>query len=227
MISPTNQLPPHYMPCEFDIVIGKGKKFFHHKGNSMLRSLAQSLLTKYSLAETKLNKSRIISDVIDHIRLNGNFVKRNSKSGEWIVAEDLLSREKTSAVFRDAMHQRSRSESTSGLMAKKAISGAITEQQVTALPPMISSLDSSILNQVLVPMPPLSHPSGPFQSENFTLDWPSIMGRQQQSIQSAGTPAAAEEKKDLFSIFALALTDINSDDDPFEPKPIFEGNRCA
>ena len=27
-----NQLPPNFIPGDDDIVIGKGKKYFHHKG---------------------------------------------------------------------------------------------------------------------------------------------------------------------------------------------------
>ena len=195
----------------------------------MLRSMAQSMLKKYSLANTKLDKSLIISDVVEHIRQNGNFVKRDSKSDQWVLAEDLLCREKISAVFRDALHQQSRSGS--GSMPKKAIAQAIEKQQHyqrRALPAM-PSLECTTLKQVRVPLPSpaLSSSCAPVSSQNFTVDWTTLLRNQHQSPQNTSMSAATAEKKDLFSLFSLAISDINTDDDPFEPKPIFEGNRCA
>ena len=60
----------------------------------MLRRLAASMIGEYEKAKTKMDKSIIITNVVDRIRSNGQFVKLQQKSGRWQLAEDLLCREK-------------------------------------------------------------------------------------------------------------------------------------
>jgi hypothetical protein len=100
----THVLPEDYTPGVHDVVVGKGKKYFNHSGNEMLRTLAASMIDDYNKSCTKLDKSVIISHVVDRVRASGIFVKFHLASGRWLVAEDLLCREKTSAVFREALH---------------------------------------------------------------------------------------------------------------------------
>ena len=228
-----NQLPAGYNPSENDVVIGKGKKYYNHKGNAMLRLLAHEMLPRYITAKTKLEKSLIISEVSEVVRAQGNFIKRDNVSDDWVLAEDLLTREKVSAVLRDCLHQ-SKKRSGPGFMPKKSMSSrAIQEQQAREA---MSGLGHTTFSQVLVPLPPLAIPSCLAPSPDaFTIDWPSILREQQASNQDGGSvPTTSTQigKKDLFSIFSLALADIGTDgDDPFEPRPIceqrFEGNRCA
>ena len=66
-------------------------------------------MDEYSNAQTKPDKSNIISAVVEHVRQSGNFVKKDLSSGTWYYAEDLLCREKCSQTFRDALHQTYRS----------------------------------------------------------------------------------------------------------------------
>ncbi|CAB9496448.1 Nitrilase family, member 2 [Seminavis robusta] len=101
----SNALPETFAPSACDVVVGKGKKYFKHEGNQMLRRLAVSMIAEYAEARTKMDKSLIISNVVDRIRDSGSFVKVDLASGRWLIAEDLLCREKTSAVFRDALHE--------------------------------------------------------------------------------------------------------------------------
>jgi hypothetical protein len=169
-----NQLPEYYTPGDRDVVIGKGKKYFFHKGesvvgvstcsyrclydietnfpmhgsvpqgNAMLRDLVASMLDEYALAKTKLEKSLIISDAAERVRQNGNFVKRDTRTNKWVLAEDLLCREKISAVFRDALHQRGRIGSGPGRVGcssftKQAIHHVVEQEKKrrTSAPPAL------------------------------------------------------------------------------------------
>jgi len=94
-------LPAGFLPGDHDVVIGKGKKFYFHTGNQWLRTLVSTMLDEYKEAQTKSDKSNIISDIVEYVRKNGRFVRRDQKNGTWIFAEPLLCREKCSQGFRD------------------------------------------------------------------------------------------------------------------------------
>jgi hypothetical protein len=64
---------------------------------------------------TKLEKSYILSDVVEKVRANsgvGGFVKKD-KEGRWYEVGDFLAREKTSQAFRDVLHDKYKSSNTS------------------------------------------------------------------------------------------------------------------
>jgi hypothetical protein len=119
-----NALPEDYTPGDNDVVVGKGKKYFRHLGNEMLRQMAASMIADYDKSCTKLDKSLIISSVVDRIRASGMFVKFDPSSGRWLVAEELLCREKTSAVFRDALHDHRKAASSSAKLGKRQRDGS-------------------------------------------------------------------------------------------------------
>jgi hypothetical protein len=120
-----NALPEDYTPGDNDVVVGKGKRYFRHSGNEMLRQMAVARIVDYDKSCTKLDKSLIISNVVDRIRASGMFVKCDVSSGRWLVAEDLLCREKTSAVFRDALHDHRKATSSSAKLGKRKLYGGI------------------------------------------------------------------------------------------------------
>jgi hypothetical protein len=99
-------LPTSFDPSEHDFICGRGRKIFMHVGNQRFRHIVESRLREYSNATTKLEKSNIICEMVDHVRSNsphGGFVKKASKDGRWYQLGDFLSREKTSQAFRDAL----------------------------------------------------------------------------------------------------------------------------
>jgi hypothetical protein len=69
-------LPDNFVPGSKTVVVGKGKRYFYHSGNVWLRELAASMLHEYDAAVSKLDKSLIISDVVELVRKYGAFVKR-------------------------------------------------------------------------------------------------------------------------------------------------------
>jgi hypothetical protein len=115
-------LPESFNPAEKDIVCGRGRKIFMLVGNQRFRQLVESRLHAYSNAATKLEKSYIIGQMMDHLRSHGGFVKRSSKDGRWYQLGGFLAREKVSQAFRDALAEQqcsSNSESKKELRSSK------------------------------------------------------------------------------------------------------------
>ena len=78
-------LPDGFEPGEHDVLCGRGRKCFNHPGNVKFREIVQSFLAQYSKAMTKLEKSYILSDVVEKVRKNsgiGGFIKKN-EDGSW------------------------------------------------------------------------------------------------------------------------------------------------
>lgn len=80
---------------------------YGHIGNSRFRHRVIGMLDAYRQAKSKLDKSKVLSDVVEQVRMNsplGGFVKQDVK-GRWHEVGDFLAREKTSQAFRDALHE--------------------------------------------------------------------------------------------------------------------------
>lgn len=108
-------LPVGYEPGEHDVLCGRGRKCFNHMGNVKFRAIVQSFLPQYSKAVAKLEKSYILSDVVEQVRKNsgiGGFIKKDPDSGRWYEVGDFLAREKTSQAFRDVLHDKYKSSNT-------------------------------------------------------------------------------------------------------------------
>lgn len=81
--------------------------------NRYFRTIIHHTTEKYSKVQSKLQRSMIVSDVIDAIRAKGNgFIRRNSR-GEWIECSDVMCREKVGQHFRNALGCRYKSSTKS------------------------------------------------------------------------------------------------------------------
>lgn len=108
-------LPEDFQPTEDDVICGRGKKCYAHIGNDRFRQRVTGMLDDYRKAKSKLDKSKVLSDVVEQVRANsprGGFVKQDSK-GRWFEVGDFLAREKTSQAFRDALHENYKSSNVS------------------------------------------------------------------------------------------------------------------
>lgn len=102
-----NLFPEDFEPGIFDVICGRGKKCYSHIGNDKFRQLVMGRLDEYSKARSKLDKSAVLNDVVEQVRLaspQGGFVKQE-ESGRWYEVGDFLAREKTSQAFRDCLHE--------------------------------------------------------------------------------------------------------------------------
>jgi hypothetical protein len=104
-----------FVPGPDDVICGRGKKSYSHVGNGRFRERVVAMLDEYSRAKSKLDKSSVLSDVVEQVRRAspaGGFVKQD-ESGIWYEVGDFLAREKTSQAFRDALHDRYKSSNVS------------------------------------------------------------------------------------------------------------------
>jgi hypothetical protein len=95
-----------FVPTQDDVICGRGKKCYNHIGNELFRRRVVSMLGEYRKTRSKLEKSKVLNDVVEQVRRNsplGGFVKQD-ESGRWYEVGDFLAREKTSQAFRDALH---------------------------------------------------------------------------------------------------------------------------
>lgn len=108
-------LPDHFEPGPDDVICGRGKKCYNHVGNERFRLRVLTFLDEYSRAKSKLDKSGVLSKVVEEVRHtspHGGFVKQDT-NGIWFEVGDFLAREKTSQAFRDALHDRYKSSNLS------------------------------------------------------------------------------------------------------------------
>ena len=114
-LSRMTPLAPGFVPGEDDVICGRGKKCYNHVGNTRFRQRVVAMLDEYANAKSKLDKSNVLSQVMDQVRRaspGGGFVKQD-ESDRWYEVGDFLAREKTSQAFRDALHERYKSSNIS------------------------------------------------------------------------------------------------------------------
>jgi hypothetical protein len=111
-----------YSLSNHDVICGRGKVCFNHPGNQKLRELVASSLKIYSQAACKVEKSIIVSNIVDVIRRgspNGGFVKQDPSGHYWLEVGDRLAREKVGQTLRDALSTQYRSSRGAKNMRRK------------------------------------------------------------------------------------------------------------
>lgn len=105
-------LPTDYKPGKFSIICGRGKGSYTAAGNAAFRALVKNNLQRYHDAPGRLEKSFIVSEVLNMIREScpvGAFVK--CEKGRWYDLDDTVCREKVGSLFRDFLHTEYKSSS--------------------------------------------------------------------------------------------------------------------
>ena len=73
----------HRCPRFLLVICARGKAAQNHPGNKFFRSVISKMHESYKQADTKLQRSIVVSEVVDMIRSKGmGFVKKES-SGKW------------------------------------------------------------------------------------------------------------------------------------------------
>ena len=92
-----------FKPRDFDVICARGNQAWNHGGNKVLRALVQKGKQQYGDATTKIQRSMVVTDIVNAIREKGNaFIKLDQKTGQWQDIGDYLSREKVSQLLRNA-----------------------------------------------------------------------------------------------------------------------------
>jgi hypothetical protein len=72
-------LPSDYTPHRFDVLCAKGREAKNHSGNVHYRRLIKQALPRYSKACCKLDKTIIVSEIVDKVQSSsplGGFIRR-------------------------------------------------------------------------------------------------------------------------------------------------------
>jgi hypothetical protein len=104
-------LGPDFCPGPYDVICARGAAAANHDGNLRFRKTVQDFVPQYSKATTKLEKSLLVSAIVDSVRdyaPDGGFVKK-FEDGNWYEVGDACAREKIGQTLRDALHQKYKS----------------------------------------------------------------------------------------------------------------------
>lgn len=101
------------VPGPFDVICARGKEAYNHQGNRYFRQIIHGATEKYSKVESKLQRSMIVTDIVDTIRVKGNGFLRKTNKGEWVECSDVMCREKVGQHFRNALGSRYKSSTKS------------------------------------------------------------------------------------------------------------------
>jgi hypothetical protein len=112
-------LPDDFELTPFDVVCGRGKGSYNRPGNKLFRTIVHNHVDAYQSAKSKLDKSMVLSCIVDQVREQNNgctrFVKqRRASRGDnktWYEIGDDLAREKVGHAIREAICTRNAAES--------------------------------------------------------------------------------------------------------------------
>jgi hypothetical protein len=89
------RLPERFQPSPMDVICARGKQAKAHPGNRRFRIMVETSLEKYRTSSSKLDKSLIVSSIVDAVRQAspyGGFVRE--ENGVWYEVGDHVAREK-------------------------------------------------------------------------------------------------------------------------------------
>jgi hypothetical protein len=103
-------LPTDFTPGPNDVVCARGKSYWDHEGNKLYRRLIANTTEKYSAAHDKVEKTLVVSEIVEAIhKRNGKLVKKDKKGGQWVEVDEIFAREKVGQSLRDGLSNKYRS----------------------------------------------------------------------------------------------------------------------
>ena len=126
------QLPEDFTPSPYSVLIGRGNACFNSTGNRRLRVIVSVYLDKYSKAQSRIERSIIVTSIVDMIRNAspvGAFIKQ--ENGRWYEVSDHVARERVGAIIRDCLSSQYKS-STKQKQEKRRAQRAELRKRVLA-----------------------------------------------------------------------------------------------
>lgn len=121
----SSYLPADFVPGPNDVVCARGKSFWDHVGNQRYRTLIGAATDKYSSSTNKLEKTLVVSEIVEAVqKQQGRFVKKEKKGGPWVVVDEIFAREKVGQSLRDGLHDKYKSSTK----AKKQRRATVNEK---------------------------------------------------------------------------------------------------
>jgi hypothetical protein len=100
-------LPKDYQPSPIDVICGRGVKCFHHSGNVIYRNVLETFEDCYKVAQTKIEKSNIVLEVIREMRSNieypRKFIRWCNQRKAWYEVSERDLRQKVGQTLRDSL----------------------------------------------------------------------------------------------------------------------------
>lgn len=102
------------VPCQTDVLLGRGKPIQNHPGNMRLSLIVETLLKHYEESSRRHEKTQLAEETVN--KMNKAGVRFLSKTdGLWMVATKQAARERVSSTFR-TVRERSKNESPGALI---------------------------------------------------------------------------------------------------------------
>ena len=137
----TKPLDPGFQPGKYDVVCGRGKGSYNRPGNVHFRSLITAYIPQYMRSKSKIDKTTILSSIVDEVRSfrnpetgrSADFVKY-TKSAGWSTIGDEQAREKVGHAIREAITTKDNQENNTKKKVPKLAPSTRTRALQTALP---------------------------------------------------------------------------------------------
>ena len=103
-------LPKGYIPSDNDVILGKGKKNWHHQGNIRFRQLTRSQVKAYQKYPEKEDRDQIIRNIIQEVLVRGGRFVRQNEDGDWFDIGEGQARDKVDHSLRDQVYVQSKQQ---------------------------------------------------------------------------------------------------------------------
>lgn len=93
-------------PLKDDILLGRGRHCQMHTGNIALQQMIDADLRSYQEASSKFEKSCVVQRMVHRVRSEGGrFLKYNANAKVWVLADETIIHDTTSARYRNRIRQ--------------------------------------------------------------------------------------------------------------------------
>lgn len=111
-----------FVPGPYDVICARGKEAANHCGNVRFREIIQRFKPDYARATSKVEKSLLVSEIVDSVREyspEGGFVKKFG--GRYYEVGDSVAREKIGQCLRDQLHSKYKSSTKAKKVRRKEL----------------------------------------------------------------------------------------------------------
>ena len=124
-------LAEDFVPGPYDVICARGKKAAEHAGNVRFREIIQQYKPAYAQATNKVEKSLLVSEIVDAVRgfsPDGGFVKKFGS--RYYEVGDSVAREKIGQCLRDQLHSQYKSSTKAKKNRRKELRALKKETEV-------------------------------------------------------------------------------------------------
>jgi len=148
-------LPSSFIPSSYDVICAQGKEAKNHTGNIYYRKLITEALDAYSQATSRMEKSQIVTDIVETVTTNalydagdgseghdhgstesvsgggggyGGFIKKDRATGRYYQVGDDFAREKIGQNLRDSLSNKYKSSTKAKRTRRLAASTDLNKQ---------------------------------------------------------------------------------------------------